>query len=104
MSCVVIEELAEQILDVCGSESEVCALIDNILCYIRELNIEEDEDIRICDDCGAECEIPENDCDRDLCDECIIKGDIKDDEDLEGECEMEDLEVITDKDGFKSLR
>ena len=79
MSCI-IEELAEQILDVCGSESEVTALIDNILCYIRELNLEQQEENKL-----------------------NIESDDKDDKEVEFG-ETEELEVITDAEGFMSLR
>ena len=37
-----IEEMAEKLLEVCGDEDELVALIDNILIYIKEQNEDED--------------------------------------------------------------
>jgi hypothetical protein len=81
----VIEKIANEILDVCGSEDEVSCLIDNVLLYIADL---------VCDEEWS----PEP---KDI--KQSIK-DKRDDEMLEPEVEDEDLEVLEDADGFKSLR
>lgn len=81
----VIEKIANDILDVCGSEDEVSALIDNVLLYIADLVCDSDwepspKDLRL-----------------------SIK-DAKDDELLEKEVIDEDLEVAIDDEGFLCLR
>ena len=81
----VIEKIANDILDVCGSEDEVSALLDNVLLYIADL---------VCDEDWS----PEP---KDI--KQSIK-DKRDDELLEPEVEDEELEVIEDDEGFKSLR
>jgi len=81
----VIEKIANDILDVCGSEDEVSALLDNVLLYIADL---------VCDEDWS----PEP---KDI--KQSIK-DKRDDELLEPEVEEEELEVIEDDEGFKSLR
>ena len=83
----VIEKIANDILDVCGSEDEVSALLDNVLLYIADLCLGTDEDWS-----------PEP---KDI--KQSIK-DKRDDELLEPEVEEEELEVIEDDEGFKSLR
>lgn len=81
----VIEKIANDILEVCGDEDEVNALIENVLSYIGDI---------VCDsDWSPE---PKD-----------IKQSIKDkadDELLEPEVEHEDLEVNIDNEGFYSLR
>lgn len=82
----VIEKLANEILEVCGSEDEVSALLDNVLLYIADLV------------CGDEDWSPEP---RDI--RQSIK-DAKDDELLEPEVEDEELGIEIDEEGFMSLR
>jgi hypothetical protein len=81
----VIEKIATEILDVCGSSEEVSALIDNVLLYIADLVMDDDWE-------------PEH---KDL---KLVMKDAKDDEMLEPEVEKEDIEVKVDADGFLSLR
>ena len=82
----IIEKIANEILDVCGSEDEVSALIDNILLYIADL---------VCEDEWS----PEP---KDI--KQSIK-DLRDDDRLEDDAVSEpDLEVVVDEEGFESLR
>lgn len=81
----VIEKIANEILDVCGSEDEVSALIDNVLLYIADL---------VCD----------SDWEPEPKDLRLSIKDAKDDELLENQVEPEELEVIKDEEGFLSLR
>lgn len=83
----VIEKIATEILDVCGDDDEVCALIDNVLLYIADIVCDEDWQ-------------PEA---KDLRQSIADKNDDLDvDSDLSAD--EEELEVICDDDGFMSLR
>tara|TARA_R110000824_G_scaffold95630_3_gene229921 strand:+ start:5348 stop:5602 length:255 start_codon:yes stop_codon:yes gene_type:complete len=84
MDCV-IEKIATEILDVCGDDDEVCALIDNVLLYIADLVCDEDWQ-------------PES---KDLRQSIADK---KDDLDSDLSADDEDIEVICDDEGFMSLR
>ena len=81
----VIDKIADDILEVCSSEDEVCALIDNVLIYIKDL---------VCDD----------EWQPDKKDLLLSMKDKLDDEKLECDVVDEDVEVIEDEEGFKSLR
>ena len=81
----VIENIAIEILEVCGDDDEVSALIDNVLLYIAEL-VEDDEWQPTPKDLKQ------------------IFLDNKDDEDETLSADDEDVEVICDDNGFMSLR
>ena len=81
----VIEKIANEILDVCGSEDEVSALIDNVLLYIADL---------VCD----------SDWEPEPKDLRLSIKDAKEDVLLENQVESEELEVVKDEEGFLSLR
>ena len=79
-----IDNLAEQILEIANSDEEVIAILENILCSIKDLvGDEEWEPSR-----------------KDL---LQLSKDNLDDENLEPSVEEEELEVLEDNEGFKSF-